>query len=296
MSILHACVAFCRALTIEQIGGLIFVGFLVLEWISSKLMKLATYKLKDSLQNLVIGGISFVFDYLFSVLSFPLLLYIFHHMRLFTFNNDTLPVFCILFLLVDLCEYWFHRLCHEVNVLWRAHIVHHQSEEFNLSVGLRTSLFIPFFNIFLYALFPLFGFDPTLVLMILFVQGFFQLLVHTKMVKKLGALEYVFVTPSAHRVHHGKNELYIDKNYGKFFIFWDLLFGTYQEETEEVEFGIKGEKQYHNALECIFKPYEQLLRLYPRLKNKWLKKKLLLGTPDDAEKIASVTSEGFSNV
>jgi sterol desaturase/sphingolipid hydroxylase (fatty acid hydroxylase superfamily) len=289
-------VAFCRALTIEQTGGLLFAGFLVLEWISSRLMKLATYKLKDSVQNFVIGGISFVFDYLFSILSFPLLLYIFHHLRLFTFNNDSLPVFCLLFLLVDLCEYWFHRLCHEVNILWRAHIVHHQSEEFNLSVGLRTSLFIPFFNIFLYALFPLFGFDPVLVLMILFVQGFFQLLVHTKLVKKLGMLEYIFVTPSAHRVHHGKNELYLDKNYGKFFIFWDLLFGTYQEETEEVEFGIKGEKKYGNALECIFKPYSQLLQLYPRLKNKWLKKKLLLGTPDDAEKIASVTPDSFSKV
>jgi sterol desaturase/sphingolipid hydroxylase (fatty acid hydroxylase superfamily) len=288
--------AICRALTIEQIGGILFAGFLVLEWISSKLMKLATYKLKDSVQNFVIGGISFVFDYLFSVLSFPLLLYIFHHLRLFSFNNDSLPVFCILFLLVDLCEYWFHRLCHEVNILWRAHIVHHQSEEFNLSVGLRTSLFIPFFNIFLYALFPLFGFDPKLVLMILFIQGFFQLLVHTKLVKKLGVLEYIFVTPSAHRVHHGKNEVYIDKNYGKFFIFWDLLFGTYQEETEEVEFGIKGEKQYNNALECIFKPYTQLLMLYPRLRNKWLKKKLLLGTPDEAEKIASGTSQSFSKV
>jgi sterol desaturase/sphingolipid hydroxylase (fatty acid hydroxylase superfamily) len=145
-------------------------------------------------------------------------------------------------------------------------------------------------------LFPLFGFDPKLVLMILFIQGFFQLLVHTKLVKKLGVLEYIFVTPSAHRVHHGKNEVYIDKNYGKFFIFWDLLFGTYQEETEEVEFGIKGEKQYNNALECIFKPYTQLLMLYPRLRNKWLKKKLLLGTPDEAEKIASGTSQSFSKV
>jgi sterol desaturase/sphingolipid hydroxylase (fatty acid hydroxylase superfamily) len=280
-------VVFCRALTIEQIAAILFAGFLCIEWLSSKLMRLATYRFKDSVQNFMIGAISFLFDYLFSVLSFPLLLYIFHHARLFDLSGDSIGIFCLLFVLVDLSEYWFHRFCHEINILWRAHIVHHQSEEFNLSVGLRTSLFIPFFNIFLYALFPLFGFDPEQVLMILFIQGFFQLLVHTKLVKKLGILEYIFVTPSAHRVHHGKNDLYLDKNYGKFFILWDRLFGTYREETEEVEFGIKGEKSYNHALACIFKPYIQLLKIYPNLQNKWLKKKLIFGTPDDAEKISN---------
>ncbi|MCD6066086.1 MAG: fatty acid hydroxylase [Bacteroidetes bacterium] len=292
MAFIHQCVAFCRTLTIEQIAAILFAGFLCIEWLSSKLMRLATYRFKDSVQNFMIGAISFVFDYLFSVLSFPLLLCIFHHARLFDLSKDSIGIFCLLFVLVDLSEYWFHRLCHEINILWRAHIVHHQSEEFNLSVGLRTSLFIPFFNIFLYALFPLFGFDPEQVLMILFIQGFFQLLVHTKLVKKLGILEYIFVTPSAHRVHHGKNDLYLDKNYGKFFILWDRLFGTYREETEEVEFGIKGETKYNHALQCIFKPYIQLLKIYPNLQNKWLKKKLLLGSPDDAEKIITCSKQG----
>lgn len=291
MSITQTIVAFCRTLSIEQIAILLFGGFIIVEWLSSKFMRITVYRAKDTLQNFLIGLISFVSDYLFSILSFPLLLHIFNHYKLFEITTHNTIGFFLLFVLVDFTEYWFHRFCHKINILWRAHIVHHQSEEFNLTVGLRTSLFIPFFNIFIYALFPLIGFDPEQVLLILFIQGFFQLLVHTKLIKQMGMLEYIFVTPSAHRVHHGKNDIYIDKNYGKFFIFWDHLFGTYQKETDEVVFGIKGEKQFNNAFESIFKPYIQLLRYYKHIKNKWLKRKYLLGTPDDAEKIKSALNE-----
>lgn len=236
----------------------IFFLFLLSEFIISKLKKLKVYQLKDSIRNFLIGMISFLVDIAFSFLTYPLLVFLFVHVRVFDFPQSGIPAFFILFLLVDLCEYWFHRLSHEINLLWKAHMVHHQSNFFNLTVGLRTSFFVPLFNIFFYAVFPVIGFDPHHVLIILLMQGLYQLIIHTELVGKLGLLEYVFVTPSAHRVHHGCNEIYLDKNYGKVLIIWDKFFGTYRPETEKVIYGLTKPMEKEGVFYSIVQPFSDL--------------------------------------
>jgi len=142
------------------------------------------------------------------------------------------------FLAVDFAYYWFHRLSHEINFLWAAHVVHHQSEDYNLAVALRQSALQPFFSSFFYLPLAVAGFPPLVFFACVAVNTIYQFWLHTQMIGRLGPLEAVFVTPSHHRVHHGRNPIYIDRNHGGTFIVWDRLFGTFQREEEEVVYGI----------------------------------------------------------
>lgn len=285
MNCIHTGLAWIKSLSFEQSLILIFSVFVFCEWLVSRLAKLNTHNLRDSLRNFMIGLISFLGDFLFTILTMPLWIYLFHHLRIFEFDQGGLGMFILLFVLLDFSEYWFHRLSHRVNLLWQAHIVHHQSSFFNLTVGLRTSLFVPFFNIFFYSLFPLIGFDPENVLLVILIQGIYQLLIHTELVGRLGFLEYLIVTPSAHRVHHGKNELYIDKNYGKFLIIWDQLFGTYQRETEKVEYGITKPMQKETVIHSIFTPFKNLFKAMSYVRNIRAWRILLFKSPSVAGKL-----------
>jgi alkylglycerol monooxygenase len=144
----------------------------------------------------------------------------------------------LLFLLTDFLWYWYHRLSHEVNILWGAHIVHHQSEEFNLTVSFRITIFQAFIRLSFGLLLPLIGFPVSMVIVLVGTLGIYQFFIHTRTIDKLGWFEQILVTPSHHRVHHGSNVLYLDKNYGGMLIIWDRLFGTFQAETENVKYGL----------------------------------------------------------
>jgi sterol desaturase/sphingolipid hydroxylase (fatty acid hydroxylase superfamily) len=141
----------------------------------------------------------------------------------------------------DFCYYWFHRFSHEISILWAAHAVHHQSEDYNLSTALRqTSSGFLFGWIFYVPLF-LIGFPLEVLLSVNAVNLIYQFWVHTQVVRRLGPLDFILVTPSNHRVHHAQNERYIDKNYGGMLILWDRLFGTFEDEhdDEPVVFGVR---------------------------------------------------------
>ena len=145
----------------------------------------------------------------------------------------------LLFIGVDFFYYWFHRLAHEISLFWGTHIVHHQSEEYNLSVALRQSAFQGFVSMVFYFPLALVGFNPISFVTISAFQTLYQFWIHTKAIKKMPTwFEYIFNTPSHHRVHHGRNPKYIDKNHGGTLIIFDRLFGTFQEEEEEVIYGV----------------------------------------------------------
>lgn len=271
---------FFRTLSIEEILVLIFIAAVLIEWIVSRISKTQVHNKRDSISNFLVGTVSFAADFLFSVITFPLWIYLYDHCKIIYLNNNHLSIFLLLFVLIDFIEYWFHRLSHEINVLWSAHQVHHQSQFFNLTVGLRTSLFVPFFNLFFYILLPVLGFSPECMVLIILIQGIYQLLIHTKLIGRLGFVEYIFVTPSAHRVHHGKNDLYLDRNYGKCLIVWDRMFGTYQTETEAVEFGLKTPMEKTNVWHVIFQPYRILLRMVKKSDDRKTKFNLLFKDPD----------------
>ncbi len=144
-------------------------------------------------------------------------------------------VYVIAFLALDFSGYWTHRLAHEINFFWNNHIVHHSSEEFNLACALRQSISV-FVRIYAVLLIPaaILGVPEKVIAVVAPLHLFAQFWYHTRHINRMGWLEYIIVTPSHHRVHHAINPEYLDKNYGQIFIFWDRLFGTYQEELPNV--------------------------------------------------------------
>ncbi|TVQ87268.1 MAG: sterol desaturase family protein [Deltaproteobacteria bacterium] len=143
----------------------------------------------------------------------------------------------IAMLLVDHQYYWWHRHSHRVNFLWAAHVVHHQSQEYNLAVALRQALFTNLTSLPYYLPLAVLGIHPVVFLISGALNTLYQFWIHTRTVGKLGPLEWVLNTPSHHRVHHGINPAYIDKNHAGILIIWDRLFGTFVEETEEPVYG-----------------------------------------------------------
>ena len=153
----------------------------------------------------------------------------------------SLQIFCwlSLFLLQDFTYYWFHRISHRVNFLWAAHLAHHSSEEYNFAVALRQSTFQQFFAWPFYLPLALAGFPPEWLATVISFNLIYQFWFHTREINRLPTwIEAIFNTPSHHRVHHGTNPQYLDKNYGGIFIIWDKLFGTFEAEGEEVRYGI----------------------------------------------------------
>ncbi|HEX8754044.1 MAG TPA: sterol desaturase family protein [Solirubrobacterales bacterium] len=146
--------------------------------------------------------------------------------------------YVLLFFADDFSYYWFHRIHHEVRVFWASHVVHHSSEHYNLSTALRQT-WTPMTALPFWAGMALVGFQPWMILTQQAVSLIYQFWIHTERIKRLPApIEFVFNTPSHHRVHHGSNELYLDRNYGGLLIIWDRLFGTFQGETERVRYGL----------------------------------------------------------
>ena len=161
----------------------------------------------------------------------------------------------------DFCYYWFHRFSHEISVLWAAHAVHHQSEDYNLSTALRqTSTGFLFGWIFYTPLF-LIGFPLEVLITVNAINLIYQFWVHTQMVRRLGVLDRILVTPSNHRAHHAQNERYIDKNYGGMLILWDRFFGTFVDEAEEepVVFGVRKPLANLNPFWANLQVYDYLL-------------------------------------
>ncbi|MCH7821320.1 MAG: sterol desaturase family protein, partial [Proteobacteria bacterium] len=174
----------------------------------------------------------------------------------------------------DFCYYWFHRFSHERSILWAAHAVHHQSEDYNLSTALRqTSTGFLFSWIFYVPLF-LIGFPLEVLLTVNAVNLIYQFWVHTQVVKRMGFLDYVLITPSNHRVHHAQNERYIDKNYGGMFIIWDRMFGTFEDERSDdpVVFGVRKPLANWNPFWANLQVYDYLMfdaRRAQRLRDKF---------------------------
>ncbi len=215
----------------------IFFILIGVELLVGKLKKTELYRFNDAVTNISCGLISQVTGVL--IKTFTLVLYIFLHENFRLFDiQDTWWSWLLLFIGVDFFYYWFHRYAHEISAFWGTHIVHHQSEEYNLSVALRQSALQPIISSFFYLPLVLIGFNPVSFLLINALQTLYQFWIHTKTIGKLHpSIEFLFNTPSHHRVHHGVNPKYIDRNHGGTFIIFDRMFGTFQEEEEVVVYG-----------------------------------------------------------
>jgi len=154
--------------------------------------------------------------------------------------------------------YWLHYFDHYVRFFWAIHVTHHSSQEFNLSVGFRSSVFQPLYRFLYFIPIAWCGFSPIDILLMYAITQIYGIIIHTQYVGKLGWLEYILATPSNHRVHHGSNIKYLDKNMGMIFIFWDRLFGTYQAEEEEVVYGLTTNIPDHKPSTVVFHEWKDM--------------------------------------
>lgn len=184
--------------------------------------------------------------------------------------QNSILTYIIAFIALDFAGYWVHRLDHEYNFFWNAHIIHHSSEDFNLACALRQSISVVF-RIFTIFLLPaaLLGVPPMVIAVVAPLHLFAQFWYHTQHINKMGFLEKIIVTPSHHRVHHAINPEYLDKNYGQIFIFWDKWFGTYQEELADKPpvYGITRPVQTWNPIKINFMHLWLMIKDAARTKN-----------------------------
>jgi len=228
------------------------------------------YRFNDFVANLGCGIGSQIVGAFTKAVIFAVYLWVYDHWRLFTIETSALT-WLVTFLLVDLLYYWFHRLSHEVNFLWAAHIVHHQSEEYNLSVALRQSWWQGLFSFWFYVPIAVLGFHPLIILTVGAFVTLYQFWIHTKAVDKMGPFEWLFNTPSNHRVHHGSDPKYIDRNHAGTLIVWDKLFGTFQREEEEPVYGITTPLGTWDPLKANFHYWRELFSLAKR-STRWVDK------------------------
>jgi alkylglycerol monooxygenase len=213
-----------------------------------------TYRNMDMISSLSSGVTNATKDVLglsVAILSYGWLV---DHLAIIHVQNSVLT-FIIAFIALDLAGYWVHRIDHEYNFFWNAHIIHHSSEDFNLACALRQSIssIVKLFAIFLLPA-ALLGVPEKVVIIVAPLHLFAQFWYHTQHIHKMGFLEKIIVTPSHHRVHHAINPEYLDKNYSQIFIIWDKLFGTFQEELTEKPpvFGITRPVQTWNPIKINF--------------------------------------------
>ncbi|QDZ89962.1 sterol desaturase family protein [Shewanella decolorationis] len=239
----------------------LFFVCILLEWYfgdrRQKLPVSARYYTKEVLCNFSLAAMHQGADILAGLLIAKLYLAVFGW-KLFDIQMGSVS-FVLLMIAQDFCYYWFHRASHRVRWMWAAHVVHHSSENMNFSTAFRQSLMYPFAGMWVFWL-PLviLGFDPNWVVFVVLLNLGLQFFVHTQAVKKLGPLEWLFNTPSHHRVHHGRNPQYIDKNYAGILIIWDKLFGTFVPEEETVIYGITKPVNSFNPLKVTFSEWRDM--------------------------------------
>jgi sterol desaturase/sphingolipid hydroxylase (fatty acid hydroxylase superfamily) len=216
----------------------VFFLLIGVELLAARIGRRDYYRLSDTVNDLSCGILDQLLEMFLKTAIFAGYVFVYERFRLATLPADSAVVWLVGFLGVDFLYYWLHRSSHEVNALWANHVVHHQSEDFNLAVALRQGSLQSTFTWFFYLPLAWAGLSPLTFLTLSSVNTLYQFWIHTRAIGRLGPLEWVLNTPSNHRVHHGREPKYIDKNHGGTLIVWDRLFGTYQAEEEEPVYGI----------------------------------------------------------
>lgn len=206
-----------------------FLILILFEWFYGLIKGRNTYRIADTITSISLGSISRLRGILVLGLGAWFYARVTDDYTLIDFPDKGIAIWLFAIVAYDFSYYWFHRASHEINLFWAAHVVHHQSEDYNLGTALRQSG-SGLFGFIFYLPWLYLGIPIEIFLASAAINLVYQFWVHTEHVPKLGPLEYIFVTASNHRVHHAQNKMYIDRNYGGIFIIWDRLFGTFQPE------------------------------------------------------------------
>tara|TARA_B110000438_G_scaffold26436_1_gene25163 strand:- start:126 stop:959 length:834 start_codon:yes stop_codon:yes gene_type:complete len=233
---------------------MIFVEVLV-----ASAKNISAYKTNDSLGTLglLTGNILMAVSIKGSTLAFHLFLYEF---RVFDLVS-LIPIWILwlmTFVLIDFIFYFYHRISHRSRFLWAIHMSHHSSEEMNFAVAYRQAWLGPISKIPFFMILPLIGLDPTMIAVAGVLSTLWGIVGHTQIINKLGPFEWIFNTPSHHRVHHGSNAQYIDRNYGNLLIIWDRFFGTFEPENEPVKYGLVKNVNTFNPIKITFMGWQEI--------------------------------------
>ncbi|WP_412985495.1 sterol desaturase family protein [Pontimicrobium sp. IMCC45349] len=231
-----------------------FVVSMLLELIVTTRKNIKTYEVKDAFSSIAMGLGNVALGFISKALVLLVFLFIYENFRLFT-----IPVvwwsFILLFFADDISYYWFHRISHSCRLFWASHVVHHSSQHYNLSTALRQTWSGSFYTFIFWLWLPLLGFHPAMIMLQMSISLLYQFWIHTEAIDKLPKwFEAVMNTLSHHRVHHGSNPLYLDRNHAGILIIWDKLFGTFQPELKEekVVYGLVSNIDTYNPIKIAF--------------------------------------------
>jgi sterol desaturase/sphingolipid hydroxylase (fatty acid hydroxylase superfamily) len=235
-----------------------FIALLLVEAVVVGSQRLRGYERKDTIASLSMGVGNVLIDLFMKGVHLALLAalapFAFLHL------DGSWWAWALLLVLADLVYYWFHRLHHEVRFLWAAHVNHHSSQRYNFSTALRQSWTTPFTSLLFWWPLVLLGFRPEMVLAAIAINTIYQFWIHTEAIDRLGPLEWFLNTPSHHRVHHGSNVEYLDRNHGGMFIVWDRIFGTFEPERERIHYGLTKNIDTYNPVKIAFHEWVAMLR------------------------------------
>ena len=277
------------------LGAPFYISIIGLEIILSNYRHHHLYTWKDTLTNIYLMILNSLLDLVFRVIYLVILGYFYQH-RIIEFDTAIL-YWVVLVLLEDFLYYWLHRFDHEIRLFWAVHVTHHSSEKMNFTVGFRSSVFQPLYRFFYFIPLALLGFQPVDIVFIYSATQIWGIFVHTELIDKMGWFEYVFVTPSHHRVHHASNPKYLDKNMGMFLIIWDKLFGTFQEELpasvyQPKQYGLTTPLEKDNPGNIIFHEWKSIWQDVQRNDIEWKDKiQYVIGPPGWSHDGSRLTSE-----
>lgn len=236
-----------------------FVLLLVAEVVVTAIQQKDYYELKDTTSSLAMGIGNVIVGFVGKVIVFGAYSLV-YQFRLFTFDMTQWWSWAILFFADDLSYYWFHRISHSSRYFWASHVVHHSSMKYNLGTALRQTWTGTLSGSFLFWIWlPLIGFSPVAVMTMQSISLLYQFWIHTEHINKLPApIEFIFNTPSHHRVHHGSDLAYLDKNHAGILIIWDRLFGTFEPEKDRPTYGLTKNVGSHNPVRIAFHEWVEI--------------------------------------
>ncbi len=231
-----------------------FILAMLLELYVTTKQHIKTYEAKDAFSSIAMGLGNVFLGFASKALVLLVFLWVYNNFRLFT-----IPIawwsFVLIFFIDDFSYYWFHRVSHKCRLFWASHVVHHSSQHYNLSTALRQTWSGGFYTFIFWLWLPLLGLHPAMILLQMSISLLYQFWIHTEAINKMPKwFEAIFNTPSHHRVHHGSNPIYLDRNHAGILIIWDKFFGTFQPEldTEKVKYGLVTNIKTFNPIKIAF--------------------------------------------
>lgn len=248
-----------------------------LEWFIRVRKMKKEYDGKDTFAATFIGVGNIVVSAVVKLTLFGIILFFYNRAPWYVPHTWWSYVLCLV--AIDFFRYWAHRIAHEQRFWWSTHVTHHNSEQYNFSVSFRLS-WIQHLKIVFFIPVALMGFDPFVFFICNQIEVLYQFWIHTELIHKLPRpIEYFFTTPSHHRVHHARNGKYLDKNYGSTFIIWDRMFGTFQPEEEQPDYGILKPVNSYNPVHLVFHEFVDMIRDMGRYRSPKAWWRILFGKP-----------------